>query len=1235
MASWLLGETVAAATLRWSAIPLDATLKATCLLILACGTVWALRRASAAARHLIWFGALAGCLVLPLLSAALPGWQVLPHAFELGLSPLVTDAQRTTAADSPPPDDVVAKDLADPSNRRIKSEQPGQSRSQADSLPAARALDDAPHEVEPELANSGRLLWRGEFWIALALIIWAIGVAAFFLRMGLAYVSLFWLARRCQPLDEGRWACLLSELCAELGIGRRVLLLRGHDSAMPMTWGILRPKLLVPAQAETWSAERCRLVLLHELAHVKRRDHLTHLLAQAAGALYWFHPLAWLALGRLELEREQACDDWVVLLSGSKASEYAEQLVDISTTMVPIWRTQGTAIAMARRSGLESRVRAILDLARNRGALRPIAVIGALAGFAIMATVLASVRPAAQAETPAPAAPVAKEPTAKSDPKQDDDEVLLHFPKDRSLGIIAGHLPNEDTLRTLEATGDVYFARKPHRMLWVNQLACQALSQFKPLIQEGLVGLRFANIRFEPAMIEELASLSGLESLDFTSCNLTDHDLQKLSRLTSLRELYLAQVPITDEGIASLEPLHNLETLHLYFTKVTDGAWQTIAKFNSLKNLRMGDKSITDAGFVHFKELPHLENLSFDELRAISDDAMSQLVTLSQLKWLSLRGQNIKISDAAVAELSQLASLEGLDLINTTISDKGMAKLDPMKSLKRLTLPSSITDQGLSRIGEFTSLTSLQYYGDRLTDEAIEKIALLPQLERLGLAGEGITDRGMTRLAKITTLKELEVRDSSVGDEGLAALAALPSLDYLSIHSSKITSDGLRHLQHFPALTKLEFEMTEGDTSGLQHLRPLTRLEFLHIGSNSRWDEKRAKVDLGPLAGLTNLKTLDLGFLPIDDAAVKQIAELPSIEKLYLDMQNCTRLTDEALASLARTPKLSVLFIGGRFTDRGAESLTASPSLRQLIIISYTLSDAAISKLRKTMSVQGPNNRNVESTAKFFNERGEIGAELALAKAEARREHTRVLLVVGDAQSALSNKLVQVFDQEEVSDAAGSYERVSVTPDDFEKLSELVSVSVADLEALKLPALVMVDDNGHVLLDQKFVLQGNESFVDPQAIIEFVLKHAPKLDAEAMLAAAFEHARRENKRVFLKHTGAYCGPCRTMSKFWEDHAAFFDSEYVPVTIDSTRFTNGRAVMHRYRPKFGLIPWVAILDADGKTLVTSDSPAGPVGFPSDGPGVGYFMHMLSQTVQRATPEQLKAIRTALEQQLAKR
>jgi len=133
---------------------------------------------------------------------------------------------------------------------------------------------------------------------------------------------------------------------------------------MPMTWGTLRPKILLPAKSEQWDSTCLRSVLLHELAHVKRRDTATQLLVRMACSLHWFNPLVWIAARCIELERERACDD-LVLAHGVRASDYAGNLMRI-VTQNPRHSSESASLAMARASTLENRLRAILNEGINR-----------------------------------------------------------------------------------------------------------------------------------------------------------------------------------------------------------------------------------------------------------------------------------------------------------------------------------------------------------------------------------------------------------------------------------------------------------------------------------------------------------------------------------------------------------------------------------------------------------------------------------------------------------------------------------------------------------------------------------------------------------------------------------------------------------------------------------------------------------------------------------------------------
>ena len=143
------------------------------------------------------------------------------------------------------------------------------------------------------------------------------GSLVLFIRMFLGSWLLHRLGRRSKPLGDEDWQQLLDRLQKQLGI-RRTINLRIHPSeTIPLTWGHRRPVVLLPQSAAQWSDERREAVLLHELAHIRRWDCATHGLAAFLQAIAWFHPIAWIALRRLNLEREQAWDDWGVN-SGTK-----------------------------------------------------------------------------------------------------------------------------------------------------------------------------------------------------------------------------------------------------------------------------------------------------------------------------------------------------------------------------------------------------------------------------------------------------------------------------------------------------------------------------------------------------------------------------------------------------------------------------------------------------------------------------------------------------------------------------------------------------------------------------------------------------------------------------------------------------------------------------------------------------------------------------------------------------
>lgn len=365
--------------LRWL---VDATLKVTVLLATAGIATLASRRASATTRHLVWSLAVLGALALPLFSLALPSWQlrILPHRaptpqVEVAVeAPVVRPVLPHVLLQSRRAPVLAA--LAEPVTVSVAS--------------VAPVSFVAPKPVELVRTSRSVTGWQvlGGLWLAGALLslAWVL-VGALGVR---------WLARQARPVTDPAWRWYVDHLARRLGISRPVSLLESDRVSMPLTFGIRRPVVLVPSASSEWSSERRELVLLHELAHIRRLDALTQLAAQLTCAVYWFHPLAWIASRRMRALREYACDDHV-LNAGIRASEYASEMLDMVRALGRKEQLAWATLGMARKSQLHGRLTAILDPCLHRAGLGR--GRAGIVGFAALAIILplAAVQPTAAA----------------------------------------------------------------------------------------------------------------------------------------------------------------------------------------------------------------------------------------------------------------------------------------------------------------------------------------------------------------------------------------------------------------------------------------------------------------------------------------------------------------------------------------------------------------------------------------------------------------------------------------------------------------------------------------------------------------------------------------------------------------------------------------------------------------------------------------------------------------------
>jgi beta-lactamase regulating signal transducer with metallopeptidase domain len=326
---------------------LNTTIKISVIVSAALAATLLLRRQSAALRHFVLACALASAAATPLVRLVAPAWQ---------------PASRMQLIDRPL---AVFEDASS-------------SMSTAVGAPAERTITAAS-----VLRASG--------------IVWAAGAVLSLLVLVVGFARLSWIASRAERLADGPWMRAAHDISRAYGLRHAPVLFHSDHPFALGTWGIAPPKVLLPADAASWSGDRIRIVLAHELAHVRRGDWLVQSAAELLCAVYWFNPLVWLAARRLRLESEQACDDAVLML-GVESETYASELVDLARAAAASRQLFLPAATIARPSSLERRVRAMLNATLNRDPITRTASIAAALVLAVVTVLVAGFGVSAQGQ---------------------------------------------------------------------------------------------------------------------------------------------------------------------------------------------------------------------------------------------------------------------------------------------------------------------------------------------------------------------------------------------------------------------------------------------------------------------------------------------------------------------------------------------------------------------------------------------------------------------------------------------------------------------------------------------------------------------------------------------------------------------------------------------------------------------------------------------------------------------
>ncbi|MBX9788531.1 MAG: thioredoxin family protein [Pirellulales bacterium] len=274
-----------------------------------------------------------------------------------------------------------------------------------------------------------------------------------------------------------------------------------------------------------------------------------------------------------------------------------------------------------------------------------------------------------------------------------------------------------------------------------------------------------------------------------------------------------------------------------------------------------------------------------------------------------------------------------------------------------------------------------------------------------------------------------------------------------------------------------------------------------------------------------------------------------------------------------------------------------------------------------------------EKAPKFFQSRGEFADRLANARKQCQQRNLRTLIVLGDPADELALKFLQLREQDRtLAPSFGHYLLMPISPRDMRPLSALVAAYRPVSPYVSLPTVAVLDERNRLVAMKSAVIGKENLAADAEQLLKFLENHAAQYpDAEQLLAAALLRAEQEDKKVFLHFSGPFCAACRRLEQFIEEHKTVFDENYVDLRIDG-RFRHADEVIDRYYKGIAMsVPWIAILDAQAKSLATSDGPEGNIGFPSKAREIEHFLNMLATTAPRITEDQLAELRRQLERQ----
>lgn len=734
----------------------------------------------------------------------------------------------------------------------------GGSRAEAPVLPGPRSSPGVP---SAEVTGGSRLR-PAELILHGIPALWLAGILILGTRLAVQSVRFHRRIKPAAPVADGRIEEIFTECKALLRIRRTVGAVETPWVQSPAIYGMWRPMVLFPAGIlRDCSREELRHIILHEMAHLKRRDLEIHAVMKLLVVFHWINPLVWLAGRRMLLERELATDARVLsCLAARENTSYGQSIIKLLEQLNRPAPLPGTLGILEKTNHIERRMKMIAEYP-VRGwshTLAPIVLLAvALPTFTAARTDPSPSQVASEGTTPASTPNV--------------DPIAIETKPDRPTGqkLTAGEI-----VRILESRGATFSddAALPDQHTHV-----------------AMSGENVTDVE-----LRLLADLGRIESVMLYRTAVTDSGLAALSELRGLQELGVFGGQTTGEGLQNLADLHQLRQLEILSEKSISSGIVHLSGLTGLQSLWLNGDGVGDKEFAHLTSLTNLTRLEFNGRSQFTDQSMHRLEAFPRLNHLGLGWT--RITDDGLRSIGQLTNLTRLSLVSEVshsnfggegITDRGFKELQGLTRLEHLSvMNAALTDEGLSVLEGMTELKGLALASNPLiTSRGLQHLSHLTQLESLYLWSTGITDEGLQHLAGLTHLNELRISGTEITDQGLVHLQGLTQLRILDLGGIRLptTSTGRTHIRD----------------DGLLYLSGLARLESLALDQTFVTD-----AGLTHLASLPALKNLGLAATQVSDAGLEMLVEIDSLENLNL---NQTRVTDAGILKLQEArPELQI-----------------------------------------------------------------------------------------------------------------------------------------------------------------------------------------------------------------------------------------------------------------------------------------------------------------------------------------